>query len=77
MDLETTLKLKIAPYFINTLAPPHDNTWYNRGEKITQTIIHFGLDPNHWWSVEHTQKTVIGCIEQGIKHTGIKVKKSW
>ena len=27
-------------------------------------------------SVEHTRKTLIVCIEQGVKYTGINVKKS-
>ena len=40
---------------------------------ITQTIDHFGLNPNYRRSVENAWKTVISCIEHGIKYTVINV----
>ena len=75
MDLQKSLNLDIASYFINTLASPHSNTWHHRGAQITQTIDPFGLNPNHWRSVKHTWKTVISCIEQGIQYTGRNLTK--
>ena len=52
LDLQKPLNLNIYYYFINTLASTHDNTWQHRGGPITQKIDHFGLNPNHWRSVE-------------------------
>ena len=77
LDLQKSLNLNIASYFINTLASPHANNWHHRGGPITQTIDHFGINPNHRWSVEHTWKTLISCIEQGVEYTGKNVTKSW
>ena len=76
LDLQKSLNLNIASYFINTLASPHANTWHHRGGPITQTIDHFCLNPNHQRSVEHTWKTLISCIEQGVKYTGRNVTKN-
>ena len=33
-------------------------------------------NPNHWRSVEHTRKTFISCIDQGVKFTGRNVTKN-
>ena len=49
---------------MKTLASPHANTWHHRGGPITQKVDHFGPNPNRFWSVKHTWKAVIGCIEQ-------------
>ena len=70
MDLQKTLKINIASYLVNTLAFPHHNKWNHRGGPITQTIDNFGLNCNHQRYVENTRKTVISCIEQGVKYTG-------
>ena len=75
LDLQKSLKLNVSSYFINTLASPHSNNWHHRGGPITQTIDHSCLNPNHQRSVEHTWKTLISCIEQGVKYTGRKVTK--
>ena len=56
LDLHKSFNLNISSYFINTLAPPHDNNWHHRGGPTTQTIDHFCLHPNNWRSVEHTCK---------------------
>ena len=69
LELQKSLNLNIASYFINNLASPHANTWHHRGGPITQTINHSFLNPDHRQSVEHTWKTLIGCIEQGVKYT--------
>ena len=76
LDLQKSLNLNIASYFINTLVSPHANTWHHRGGPITQTIDNFFLNPNHWRSVEHTWKTLISCIEQGVKCAGRNVTKN-
>ena len=76
LDLQKSLNLNIASYFISTLASPRDNTWHHRGGPITQTIGHFCLNPNDWRSVEHTWKTLLSCIDQGVKYTGINVSKN-
>ena len=76
MGLQYSLNLNIASCFINTLASPHANTWYHRGGPITQTIDNFGLNLDHWRSVEHTWKTVIGFIDQGLKYIEINVTKN-
>ena len=76
LDLKKSLNLNIASYFINTLESPHANTWHHRGRTITQTIDHFCLNPNHQQYVEHTRKTLISCIEQGVKYTGRNVTKN-
>ena len=75
LDLQKSFNLNIASYFINTLASPYANTWHHRGGPITQTIYHYCLNPNHQRYVEHTWKTLISCIEQGFKYTGINVTK--
>ena len=75
LDLHKSINLNIASYFIHTLASPHANTCHQRGGPITHTIDNFGLNPNHQWSVEHTWKTVIRCIEQWFNYTGINVTK--
>ena len=66
LELQKPLNLSIDSYFINTLSSPHANTWHHRGEPITQKIYHFYLNPNHRRSMEHTRKTLISCIEQGV-----------
>ena len=71
LDLQKSLNLNIASYFINTLESPHANTWHHRGGPITHTIYNFCINPNHWRSVEHTWKTMIRSIEKGVKYTGI------
>ena len=43
LELQKSLNLKIASYFINTLSSPHSNTFHQRGKSITQTIDHFFL----------------------------------
>ena len=75
LDLQKSLNLNIASYFINSLASPHANTWHQRGGTITQTIDHFCLNTNHRRYVEHTRKIFIICIEKGVKYTGINVTK--
>ena len=75
LELNKSLKLNIAFYFINTLAPPHANTWHQRGGPIKYTIDDFCLNPNHWRSVEHTWKTLISFIEKGVKYIGRNVTK--
>ena len=75
LDLNKSLNLNIASYFINTLAPPNFNTWRHRGGPSIQTIDHFCLNPNHQRYVENTWKTVISCIEQEDKYTGRNVTK--
>ena len=70
-----SLNNNIAYKFIETLASPHENNWHHRGGPITQAIDNFSLNPNHRRSVEHTWKTLISCIEQGVKYTGKNVTK--
>ena len=74
---QKSLNINIASYFIETLASPHENTWHHRGGPITQTIENFSLNHNHRRSVEHTWKTMISCIEQGVKYTGRNVTKKY
>ena len=69
LEKQKSLNINIAYYFIETLASPHENNWHHRGGPITQTIDHFYLNPNHRRSVEHTRKTLISCIEKGVKYT--------
>ena len=69
LEKHKSLNINIASYFIETLAPPHKNTWHHRGGPITQTIDNFSLNPNHWWYVEYTWKTLISCIEKEVKYT--------
>ena len=76
MEKYKLLNINIASYFIDTLESPGANTWQHRGGPITQTIDHFYLNHNHRRSVEHTRKTLISCIEQGVKYTGINVTKN-
>ena len=77
LELKKPLNLNIASYCINTLESPHTNNWHHRGGTITQIIDHFGLNPNHHRSVEHTWKTVIICIEKGVKYKGRNVTKKY
>ena len=72
---KTSFNLNIYYYFINTLASSNNNTWNHRGGTITQTTDYIGLNPNHWRSVVNTCKTIIGCIEQGVKYTVINGTK--
>ena len=74
-EKQKSLNINIASYFIETLASPHENTWNRRGGPITQTINHFSLNHNHRRSVEHTWKTLISCIEKGVKYTVKNVTK--
>ena len=76
LDLQESLNLNIASYFINTLASSLANTWQHRGGTITHKIDHFFRDPNHRRSVEHIWKTLISCIELGVKYTGRNVTKN-
>ena len=76
LDLYKSLNLDIYSYFIKTLASTHANTWHHRGGPVTQRIDYFGLNSNHWRSVEHTRKKVISCIDQGVKYTGRNVTKN-
>ena len=69
-EKQKSLNINIASYFIETLASLHENNWHHRRGPITQTIDHFSLNPNHRRSVEHTWKTLIKCIEKGVKYTG-------
>ena len=75
LEKQKSLNINISYYFIETLASPHANTWHHIGGPITQTIDHFSLNHNHRRSVQHTCKTLISCIEQGVKYTGINVTK--
>ena len=75
LDLQKSRNLNIASYFLETSASMHENTWHQKGGPITQTIDHFFLNPNHRRSVEHTRKSLISCIEQGVKYTGRNVTK--
>ena len=75
LELQKSLNLNIASYFINTLASPHANTLHHRGGTITKKIALFFLNLNHQRYAEHTRKTVISCIEQGVKYTGRNVLK--
>ena len=68
--LTKSLNLNIASYLVSTLVSPNENTWHHRCGTIIQTIDRFGINPNHWRSVENTWKTVIGCIERMVKYTG-------
>ena len=77
LDLHKSIILNIASYFINTLESPHANNWYHRCGPITQIIDHFGLNPNHHRSVEHTWKTVIIFIGQGVKYKVRNVTKKY
>ena len=76
LDSQKSLNLNIASYFINTLEPPHANTWNHRDGTDTQTIDYLFLNPNHRRSVEHTWKTLISCLEQEFKYTRINVTKN-
>ena len=75
MDLQKSLNLNIASYFIITLESPHADTWHHSGGPITHTIDNFCLNPNNEQSVDHTQITVISYIEKVVKYTGINVSK--
>ena len=75
LEKQKSLNIKIESYFIETLVSPHENTWHHIGGPITQTIDNFSLNPNHWRSVEYTWKTLISCIEKGVKCTGENVTK--
>ena len=61
--------IKIASFFLETLASPNGKTWHDRGGPIIQTINHFSLNPNHRRSVEHKWKTMINYLEKGLKYT--------
>ena len=76
LELQKSPNLNISSYFINTLATQHANIWHHRCGPITQTIDHLDLNYNHRRSVEHTQKTYIIYIEQGVNYTGINVTKN-
>ena len=69
LELQKSLNINIASYFINTLESPHKNTWHHRGRTITRTIDHSSLNNHHRRSVEHTRKILTSCIEQGVKYT--------
>ena len=69
LDLHKSLNLNIAPSFIGTLASPHANTWHQISGPITHKIDYFCLNHNHRRSMGHTCKTVISCIDQGVKYT--------
>ena len=43
LEKQKSLNINIASYFLETLAPPHENTWHHRGGPITQTIDNFLL----------------------------------
>ena len=75
LDLQKSLNINIASYFIDTFEYPHANTWHHRGGPTTQIIDHSCLDPNHQQSVKHTQKTLISCIKQVFKYTVRNVTK--
>ena len=77
LDLQKSLKLNIASYFIITLASPHADTWHHIGGPITHTVDNFCPIPNHERSMEHTQKTVISYIEQVVKYTVSNVLKKY
>ena len=70
-----TLNINIASFFLETLVSPNEKTWHDIGGPIKQTINHFSLNPNHWWSVEKTRKTMITSLEKGVKYTGNHNKK--
>ena len=38
-----SININIASYFLETLASPHENTWYHRGDPSTQIINHSNL----------------------------------
>ena len=76
LEKQKSLNIDIASYFLKTLASPHKNNSYHRGGPITQTIDIFSLNHNHRKSVGHTQKTLISCIEKGVKYTRKNVTKS-
>ena len=76
LDLQKSLNLNLASYFISTLASPHAYTWHHIGGPVTHTIDNFCPFPNHERSMEHTQKTVISYIEQVVKYTRINVSKN-
>ena len=76
LEKQKSLNINIASDFIETLATPQRNTGHHRGGPITQTINHFSLNHNHRRSVEHTWKTLISCIEKGVKYTGGNVTKT-
>ena len=54
LEKQKSLNINIASYFLETLASPNGKTWHDRGGPIAQKIDQFSLNPNHWWSVEHT-----------------------
>ena len=66
----------ISSYFIETLSPPNKNNWHHRGVPITLKINFFSLNPNHRLSLEHIWKTLMSCIQKGLKYTGKKETKS-
>ena len=43
--------------------------------QLHRQLITFFINPNHRRSVEHTWKTLISCIEQGVKYTGKNATK--
>ena len=43
LDLQKSLNINIASYFIDTPEYPHANTWHHRGGPTTQIIDHFFL----------------------------------
>ena len=75
LEKQKSLNINIAYYFLETLASLHKSTWHHRGVTITQTINNLSLYHNHRRSVEHTWKTLISCIEKGVKYTGKHVTK--
>ena len=76
LEKHKSLNINIAFYFIETLASPHKKSWCHIGVPITQTIDHFSLNSNHRQSMEHTWQTLVSCIEQGVKYTGVNVTKT-
>ena len=76
MEKQKSLNINIAYYFIDTLASQYASTWHRIGGPTTQIIDHFSFNPNRRRSVEHTWKTLIGCIEKGVKYTGKNVTKN-
>ena len=75
--IKKTLNRNIDSYSVNTLYSIHENTWGHTGGPITQTINHFGINPNHRRSVKRIWKIVIICIEQGVKYKRKMVQKVW
>ena len=76
LEKQKSININIAYYFIDTLASPHASFWHRIGGTIKQIIYHFPINHNRWRSMEHTWKTLIRCIEKGVKYTGKNVTKN-